>query len=389
MEKMLVFIFLILSFFKVNGQIETFYIKPNQTNSNYSINEDSSSISINSTLHLNKLFLFFGGTGSSSSKDYSALRLYATNLGYDVINLSYNNNVAAASLKNDSDVYAFDNYRQESCFGTPISDAISIDSLNSIYTRTLNLLKYLSINYSNQNWGQYLINNDSIDWSKIVVGGHSQGSGHACYLGKQFNVDRVLMFSGPNDYSNYFSDAANWLKTQGKTPIERHFAYLSLNDEIVPFNSQFTNLSALSILTLGDSILVDNKSTPYNNSHLLYTKQAPGLVILNHNETVNISSINYSVWNYILTSTIETNSLSNLKILSNPLVYPNPTSSYLKVKILNSNEQQEFQIINLTGKIIQSGKTNTNSTTIDISNLEKGIYILSFPNYYSTKFTKN
>ena len=93
--------------------------------------------------------------------------------------------MAAASLANDPDPLVFDKYRQEACFGTPVSDDVAIDSLNSIHTRAVNLLLYLDLTYPADNWGQYLATSVTLDWSRIIVGGHSQGSGHACYLAKQ------------------------------------------------------------------------------------------------------------------------------------------------------------------------------------------------------------
>ena len=96
-------------------------------------------------------------------------------------------------------------------FGTPVSDVVDVDGLNSIYTRILKTLEYLTDNYPDHNWGQYLQRSGGIEWSKIIIGGHSQGSGHAAYIAQKFLVDRVLMFSGPNDYSNYYSDTAPWV----------------------------------------------------------------------------------------------------------------------------------------------------------------------------------
>ncbi len=110
------------------------------------------------------------------------------------------------------------------------------------------------------------------------------------------------MFSSPNDYSNYYSNSANWLRTSGITAMNKHFAYLSLLDEIVPFNNQLTNLQGLGLYPLYDTTFVDISSSPYSNSHCLYTTQTPGLAILYHNSTMKLSSINNSVWTYMLTS---------------------------------------------------------------------------------------
>ncbi len=360
------------------GQVQTYYVKPVLTDVNYSPTEDSSAISINTTSPVNKLFLFIGGTGSSSSKDYNALRLHAANLGFDFINLSYPNNVAAASLANSNDPLVFDKYRQEVCFGTSISNDVTVDSLNSIYTRTLKLIKYLDVTYPSQNWGQYLASPSSINWSKVLVGGHSQGSGHACYLAKQYLVERVLMFSGPNDYSNFFSGPANWLNQAGTTPINRHYSYLSLNDEVVAFSKQFANISGLGMLASDDTTFVDNISSPYGNSRCLYTTQPPGLVLLNHNATIKLSTINNDVWTYMLTSTIVAGLENNPKV-NDIKIFPNPAKDFIFLALDNPQNQLVYSIYNVSGQLLKQNLLvqQNGGYKIDISFLKPGAYILN------------
>ena len=73
------------------------------------------------------------------------------------------------------------------------------------------------------------------------------------------------MFSGPNDFSTFFNNPANWLYQTGVTPTEKHFALLHIQDEIVPFSNQFANLTALGMLVADDSTLVDNLTFPFSN----------------------------------------------------------------------------------------------------------------------------
>jgi len=358
------------------SQINTFYVKPILTDINYAAVQDSNLIVRNTTTNINKLFLFIGGTGSNTQQ-YQTISNFAGNLGYDVINLSYPNTVAAASLGSSSDSMVFNKYRQEVCYGTPLSPDVTVDTLNSIYTRTVKLINYLNTTYPTQNWNQYLINPTTLDWSKIVVGGHSQGGGHACYFAKFNNVQRVLMFSSPNDYSNYFSNSANWLRTAGVSAMNKHFAYLSLLDEIMPFNKQLNNLQGLGLYPLYDTTYVDNASSPYSNSHCLYTTQTPGLAILYHNTTTKFSLINNLVWTYMLTSVITTgiSESENNSVIS---IYPNPT--FLLVNIYSESNliNKTYTVQTLAGQTVLSGKSsNTNFFSIDFSSLENGIYFVT------------
>jgi hypothetical protein len=240
------------------------------------------------------------------------------------------------------------------------------------------LLQYLNTTYPSQNWGQFLISSTTPDWSKIIVGGHSQGAGHACYLAKQYDVDRVLMFSGPNDYSNFFSNSAHWLRQNGTTAISKHFVYLSLLDETVAFSKQFVNISGLGMLVNDDTTYIDNLPSPYNNSHCLYTTQTPDLAILNHNVPIKQSSINSAVWTYMLTSAITTGIESYHKKTSDINIFPNPATNLINLTTINKQDKISYSIYNLTGQLLKSeviDRQNGNYT-IEISELDTGIYLL-------------
>jgi hypothetical protein len=277
----------------------TALVSPQQTDASYATNEESHYVVRNNVTHLNKLLLFIGGS-YSVPKNYNLICDHAATIGLDVVSLSYPNGVAAATLGTSSDKFIFDNYRDELCFGNPVSNEVSVNSLNCIATRATKLLIYLKNTYPDQNWGQYLTSSNSLQWSKVIVAGHSQGSGHACYLGKKNLVDRVVMLSGPNDYSIFYSSAANWLTQNGLTPLNKHFALLHTQDEIVPFSHQVANLRGLKLLSATQNpTLVDNLMPPYSNARSL-SLNIPALS--SHNSTVGGNAILPEVWKYMFTA---------------------------------------------------------------------------------------
>ena len=103
----------------------------------------------NDQIHLNTLLLFLGGTRSAPD-DYEIVCDHAASIGLDVISLSYPNTVAAAPLGSSSDPLIFDNYRDEICFGNPVSDVVDVTMLNSINTRTIHILSYLDTEFPDQ-----------------------------------------------------------------------------------------------------------------------------------------------------------------------------------------------------------------------------------------------
>ncbi len=115
--------------------------------------------------------------------------------------------------------------------------------------------------------------------------------------------------------------------------------------------------------------------------------EKPGLVsdelfiILNENENhaVNWFSINSnnitSITNYYQNSTLK--------------IYPNPANDYLKIEILEP--ALNYQIIDLTGKILLEGTISDNLSYIEIEGLQKGLYLLQLKSAnftYSIRFIK-
>ncbi len=280
------------------GQNISVLIQPNQTDVGYSSTEESHYVVRSTKNHLNKLLLFIGGS-YSIPKNYNLVADHGATIGLDVISLSYPNNVATAPLGTSSDQLIFDNYRDELCFGNQVSNEVSVDLLNCINTRATKLVLYLKNTYPDQNWGQYLTATNTLQWDKIIVSGHSQGSGHACYLGKKRLVDRVVMFAGPNDYSSYFSSAANWLTINGLTPLSKQYSLLHTQDEIVPFSNQVANLRGLGLLTATQNpVLVDNLTAPFGNEHALSLNIPANSY---HSSPIGANSKLLNIWTYMFT----------------------------------------------------------------------------------------
>jgi hypothetical protein len=281
------------------AQNTSYLITSFQTDNNYAATDESNYVVRNNKKHLNKLLLFMGGS-YSAPKEYEVVCNHAATIGLDVISLSYPNSVAAFSLGSIAGQYNFDNFREEICFGTAVSNAVSVDVLNCITTRATSLLLFLKNTYPNENWGQYLTSANTLVWSKIIVAGHSQGAGHACYLGKKKLVDRVVMLSGPNDYSVYYNSPANWLLQNGQTPVTKQYSLLHTQDEIVPYTYQVANLKALGLLNANETpLLADNLAAPYSNAHSL-SINTPATSY--HSSTVGLHSILPSIWTYLFTT---------------------------------------------------------------------------------------
>lgn len=239
-----------------------------------------------------ELVLMLEGTGApalSCRKFDSSL----ARMGYHAISLDYPNEVITTVCSDSPDSACFDGFRQEIVFGTPVSDKVKVDTANSIVNRFVVFLRWLVENDPQGGWGEYLQDGQP-RWERIVVAGHSQGAGHAAYLGKLFPLAGVLMLSGPQDYLQKLNRPAPWQGQEGKTPAERQYAFLNLRD---PFNYQFqvADVAAVTGFTIKDTTMVVAGGTVGGERHIfvndLETED-------HHGSTINLVFV--PVWQYIM-----------------------------------------------------------------------------------------
>ncbi|HQT91937.1 MAG TPA: hypothetical protein PL001_07905, partial [Candidatus Kryptobacter bacterium] len=166
-----------------------------------------------------RLYLFITGTGGSAAGSQRMDSIFAT-WGYHAISIDYEDNVIAVACAHSLDSTSFGRYRDAIVTGAPVSDKIKVDTANSILNRFQKLLVYLVKHDPKGGWSQFVKNGEPA-WSRIIVAGHSQGTGHAAYIGKMFRVDRVFMFSGPQDYMDNLHRPAPWQAMKSATPPSR------------------------------------------------------------------------------------------------------------------------------------------------------------------------
>jgi hypothetical protein len=213
-----------------------------------------------------ELILMIPGTGGSAAGFHEIDSIFAT-MGYHVISLDYKNTVITVVCAHSKDSTCYDRFRKEIVTGTPVSAKVEVDSTNSILRRFRSVLSYLAKNDPEGGWNDF-IKHGQPRWSRIITAGHSQGAGHAAYLGKMFRVNRVLMFSGPQDYLDDLHCPAGWQAEKGATPPGRYFAFLHLKD---PFNvkHQIANCDLLLQSARPDTAMVQPGVPIQGKHHIL------------------------------------------------------------------------------------------------------------------------
>lgn len=139
-----------------------------------------------------RLAVFLPGTGALPS-DYPGYLRHGASRGYHVIGLSYPNPESVRVICNRvaGDATCAGNVREEMLTARNVSDLVATVTADAIEQRLLDLLKFLRRHRPDQPWSQYLTSSETVDWSKVSVSGHSQGAGHAGYIGKTRRVSYV------------------------------------------------------------------------------------------------------------------------------------------------------------------------------------------------------
>jgi hypothetical protein len=176
------------------------------------------------------LLLSLGGT-NSLPKDMLDFNEEALKLGYLALAVDYVNGPPDGSISTgcrpSTDPDCFDKFRREVVRGDPVSDLVKVKREDSIEFRITELVRHLAKQNPGR-WAKFL-QGDEVDWTKVVVAGHSQGSGHAAFLGKAHPLRGVVLLAGPQDS---FEDGrtAGWLHQPSRTPSDRFYSFLHEKD---------------------------------------------------------------------------------------------------------------------------------------------------------------
>lgn len=248
------------------------------------------------------LFIAIGGTNSTPAQYSEVLRI-AASLGYDVLSVDYPNEVISTVCRERAtELDCYDNYRAEIVLGQQLSSIVQVDQKNSILNRIQDLLTTVARKNSAR-WSSYF-QNGQIDWSRVVLAGHSQGSGHAVYLSKMFSVKGVIMTGGPQDYLAKTGPVA-WIQKSGKTESSRYFSFLHRDDF---FGSEAQIY--LARLLLGDS------QAPLARVQDTVADDVTAHIILSELQTADphnalLRPIYPNIWNHLLKSAAQAGALGH------------------------------------------------------------------------------
>ncbi|MCM0001389.1 MAG: hypothetical protein NBV68_18610 [Erythrobacter sp.] len=222
----------------------------------------------------NRLFVMLPGT-DAPPRIYRLIARTGAQEGYHAIGLAYPNEDAIASVcGNSSRPDCSGEVRNEILTGQDTSPLVSVNRVNSIIGRLIELIAFLDRSFPSEGWGQYLVSGQP-DWSRIAIAGHSQGAGLAGFLGKEVRLLRIGMFSGPNDPGPAAGQAALWTARPNITPAGDQFGFTHTADPLAPIAVSSGNWVGIGLGAFGGQVSVDGRSPPFDGSRQLVTSAPP------------------------------------------------------------------------------------------------------------------
>ncbi|MDH5740156.1 MAG: hypothetical protein OEY77_07520 [Nitrospira sp.] len=158
--------------------------------------------------------------------------------------------------------------REEKIFGTDLSNVVDVPLADSIAQRLITIVSYLK--NSGFEFPVEFTTDSSVDWTKLNIGGHSQGSGHALYIGKTFGAHHVCIIGGIHDVPDNIPpvpvrNLADWLIdpsfSMSKTQIK---GFLTQEDENYAKFSRTLNFLGIGFSDVSSPPYVDWDNSPVN-----------------------------------------------------------------------------------------------------------------------------
>lgn len=247
-----------------------------------------------------QLAVVFNGAGASP-QGYQKVVDALSGAGFHVAALRYpsaiGTNAACPNTVAATDPDCHRGFRGEITFGAGVADpagassdhpVVNVSGSNSVSNRLLQLVAYLAGSFPTEGWEQFVAQTDGLctrvvpqyaacdlDWSRVVLVGHSLGAGQALYLARSHEVARVAMISGP--YDEWFDaggvpTAAPWIAEGGfATPTDRMFGLTHTTEPNAAGQRAAWDALGMS----GPPISVDSTTAPYGGFQQLATSLTP------------------------------------------------------------------------------------------------------------------
>lgn len=182
----------------------------------------------------------FGRPYNQSSGSFPSKTLLTEGIdaGYIVIQLAYHNRFAVNGMTECGGSTDVDNcaglVRNEKITGNDVTTIVDTPLADSIEQRMLKLAEYFDAQAYQLPLA--LVTGSQVNWNSLRIGGHSQGSGHALYIGKYMGAAHICLLGGSYDIADTVpivpaENIADWILDNSVTfELTKIRAVLSVDD---------------------------------------------------------------------------------------------------------------------------------------------------------------
>jgi len=185
-----------------------------------------------------RLLVFFHGGGGTPARS-SQFMQRAAQAGYDVVGIDHHGWDGEEEWqphKCGCDTHCYGQWFERQWQGGSGPGMPSVPESSSVHSRLYKILTFYKKD-PDYRWSDYFDAQGHIDWNKLVLVGHSQGTGLATYIAKFRSVDKVILFSGlqwtmancPKDHDippAWMTDTATWA-----TSNNRFWAFMDTQED--------------------------------------------------------------------------------------------------------------------------------------------------------------
>ena len=155
--------------------------------------------------------------------------------------------------------------RLEAATGEDFSDRLDLQPQDGMTARTATLLAWLAKEAWEDGWGQFLNDDGSLHFEKVVLAGASHGSTTAARFAKHQAVARGVMFCGPRDQYQ------SWQALLSATPAHRYFGFSHTLDGGWTADHYCRSWQMLGLPKFGPIVDVDVTPPPFGSTRRLVT----------------------------------------------------------------------------------------------------------------------
>lgn len=187
-----------------------------------------------------RLVVFLHGKGAQPL-GYQALLQEANAQGFHVVALSYWNIGLLPGSPKMVELCGIDGtcsgkVRREIFDCTDQSPLVAVPPRACIRDRLDTLLHHLAAHYPGQGWSDFITQGNPW-WARIVLVGHSFGSGMAAWIGQRRAVHRVVMIAGPGDSIDLpGSPPPDWVYAPFQPPIADLYGFQHFDDATADYD---------------------------------------------------------------------------------------------------------------------------------------------------------